>query len=95
MVVADFNVIRVAIFKTKTDSPLIINGDRMLPFSITFQRVQPIARWTSQVIQRCSEIHILKLTSCPLCNVWREPLGLPRFEKLFREPVSEGPNHAK
>jgi len=67
----------------------------MLPFSITFQRVQPIARRTSQVIQRCSEIHILKLTSCPLCNVWREPLRLTRFVKLFRATISEGFDHSE
>lgn len=95
MVVADFIVIRVAIFKAKTDSPLIINGDRISTFAITFQRMQPIARWTSQVIQRCSKIQILKLTSCPLCYVWREPLRLARFVKHFRAPVSEGLDHPK
>jgi hypothetical protein len=95
MVVADFNVIRVAIFKPETDPPLIVNGDRMLPFPIAFQPMQPIARWISQVIQRCSEIHVLKFARCPLCNVWREPLRLTRFVKLFRAPVSEGLDHPK
>ena len=63
----------------------------MLPFSITFQRVQPIARWTSQVIQRCSP-HT-QAYELPACNVWREPLRLTRFVKLFRAPVSEGFDH--
>lgn len=67
----------------------------MLPFSITFQPMEPIARWISQVIQRCCKIHVLELARCPLCYVWREPLCLTRFVKLFRAPVSEGLDHPK
>jgi len=69
MIVANFNVVRVALLKPKTDSPLIVNGDRILPFALPVERMQPIARWTFQVIQHGSKIHILKLPSRPLRNI--------------------------
>jgi len=43
MVVANFNVIGVTIKKPKTDAPLVVNGDGILAFSVSFQSVKPIS----------------------------------------------------
>ena len=44
MVVAELNIVRIANFESKADTPLFIHGDRTLPDSITFERMQPISR---------------------------------------------------
>jgi len=36
----------------EADSELIIHPDAVLPFSVTFQRFQPVAWWHSQILQR-------------------------------------------
>ncbi len=36
MVVANFNIIGVTINKPKADAPLVVNGDGMLAFSVSF-----------------------------------------------------------
>jgi hypothetical protein len=62
MVIADFNVVRVTIHKPETDPPLIVDGNRMLALSITFKRVQTIARGRPQIAQIGRQVDVLKLT---------------------------------
>jgi hypothetical protein len=69
MVIADFNVICVTIFKPEPDPPLIVDGNRILSLSIPFKRMQPIAWRISQIIEPCCEIHVPKLASRALCNI--------------------------
>lgn len=49
MIVAKFDMARIAILETKADTPLIVYGDRMLTNPITFEKVQPIARGHQQI----------------------------------------------
>jgi hypothetical protein len=42
MVVTEFNVERIAIDESKTDPPLIVDGDRMLTLAVTLQSVKAI-----------------------------------------------------
>jgi hypothetical protein len=93
MVIADFNVVCVTILKPKADPPLIVDGYRLLALAITFKRMQPVARWISQVVKLRRKIHVLKLTCCSRRNIRRKSLGFTRLIKLFREPISEGLDH--
>jgi hypothetical protein len=43
VVIGDFDVVGIAIFPVKTDSPLIVNSDAVLAFPIAMQPFQAIA----------------------------------------------------
>lgn len=94
MVIADFNVKRITIFKAKTYPPLIVDRNRMLAFPITFQCMQSISRRRSQVLKFRSEVHILELSSRSLRNVCWKSLGLASLVEVFGTPISKGLDHA-
>jgi len=50
MVVHDFNVNGIAIHPSKAYSPLIVDPNAVLSFSVSPQRFQPVRRWNSQVV---------------------------------------------
>ena len=62
MIVTDLDIVGVAIHKPETYPPLIVYGDRILPFSIVLQRMQAVARWASQILQPRREINILEFS---------------------------------
>jgi hypothetical protein len=43
MVIADFNVVRIAFGKAETDAPLVVDGNRVLPLAVALQCVQTVA----------------------------------------------------
>ena len=49
VIVAELDIMRIAIFEAKADAPLIVNGNRMLARSIVLERVQPIPRRDAQI----------------------------------------------
>ena len=65
MVIADFNIKSVTLFKPKADAPLIINGYSMLPFAIVCELVQLISRWLCKIIKTGSQIDIFQLPRSP------------------------------
>lgn len=62
MVVADFNVKSVAIFKSETNAPLIVNRYCMLSFTIICEFVQLISGWHFQIIKTGRKIDIFQLS---------------------------------
>ena len=50
MVVHDFNINGIAIHPDKTDSPLIVDPNTVLSFSVTTQYLQSVRRRYAQVI---------------------------------------------
>jgi hypothetical protein len=60
MIIGYFDVICIAVLKTKTDPPLIIDRNGVLPFSIVFQRMQSIAGWHLQVLKIGRQVYILQ-----------------------------------
>ncbi len=42
MVVADLDVVGVAVLEAETDSPLVVDGDRVLADSIALERMEPV-----------------------------------------------------
>ncbi len=95
MIICYLHVKRVAILKPKAYSPLVIDGNGVLPNSIPPQPMKPIARRDPQVIHARSEIQIFQLSYRPLPYFWREPLRLTVLVQLFRTPVGKGLDHAR
>ena len=61
MIVADLDVMRVAVSESKTDPPLIIHGDGVLSLAVTLQSMKAVARWHLQVVKSGRQIDILQL----------------------------------
>lgn len=75
VIVADFNIVRVAITESEADSPLIIDRDRVLSLAVVLQRVQPISGWNPEIVEARREVNVLELTHCATCKVRRKAPG--------------------
>ena len=64
MVVRYFNVIDIAVFPPKADSPPIIYPDAILSLAIAFHGLKPVARRNSEVLQIPGLMKKQELTSC-------------------------------
>ncbi len=64
MVADDLNLFRAAVAPYETNPPLVIDADRMLPSTVAFERLKPIARWLTQIVQRAGIIEQQQLTAC-------------------------------
>jgi hypothetical protein len=51
MVIYDFDIKSFTVTELKADSPLIVDSDRVLTFSVTFQFFQAIGGGESQIIK--------------------------------------------
>jgi hypothetical protein len=51
MIIYNFNFAGVSASPYKTDSPLLVNPDAMLPLSLALQSFQPISRRNHQIFQ--------------------------------------------
>jgi hypothetical protein len=89
MVIGYFNVIGIAIDKSKAYSPLVVYGNRKLAFPFFLQLMKSIAQGYLQVIQVRCQVEILQLPQRPLPNRWRQPLRLSHFIQLLRMSIGK------
>jgi len=61
MVINNFDIVDIAAFPFKTDSPLIIYANAVLPLPITFQDFQLIAWRLSEILERSGAVQIKQL----------------------------------
>ena len=95
MIVADFDVERIAIDEAEADPPLIVDGYGMLALPITSERVEPVPRGCLQVTQPGGEVHILDLADCPTSHIRWESPRRSLHEQLGRSLVREGLDHGQ
>jgi hypothetical protein len=81
VVVYDFNIVGIGVFPGEADAPLVIDADAVLPFSITLQSFQMIARRLLQVLQVPCAVEIEQLAPC---------LALYRFEPDHKNVMEQG-----
>ncbi len=93
MVVEDFNIKGITIFKPEADPPLFINCYSMLPLPISSERMQLIPRWHLKIIKTGSQVDVLQLSRSPCVKVRRKLPGLPRFIQGLGVLISESLNH--
>ncbi len=71
MIICHFNVIGITIDPFKTNSPLVVYTYAVLTLPVTFQCLQSVTRWNSQVIYfRCS-IKNYQFFTCNKLNIPR------------------------
>jgi hypothetical protein len=59
MVIHDFHPMRVIINPFEANTPLIIDANPELPLPLALQRLEPIARRASQIVQTSGFVKIL------------------------------------
>jgi len=64
MVVNDFDLVHVAAIPTKTDTPLVINTNAVLPLAPSLQGFQTISRGHSEIREAPRLVEIEELPSC-------------------------------
>jgi len=90
MIIHNLNVIGVPVSPNKTDTPLLVDPNAVLPFPVSVERLQPIVRRRCQVPQISGNIQLAKLSLGYSLNTAKslhpltgmEPLRLPRPERL-------------
>jgi hypothetical protein len=93
MVIADLNIVRIAILEPEADPPLVINRDGMLAFAITFQPMQSVSRRYLEIIKARRKVYIFKLAYGSTGNIRREPFCLPGLIELVGPLVGERLDH--
>lgn len=71
MVIRYFYLIGVAVTPFKTNPPLVINPDAILAPAITFELLQSISWWHSQVLQALGGIEHDQFAQRPTVNIVR------------------------
>ena len=78
VIVGDLDVVGVAVGETKADSPLVIDGNRMLPCPLSLERVKPVAWRDLEIIKPSREVDVLQLppylfTAFPALKAYLQP----------------------
>jgi hypothetical protein len=92
MIVHDLHVVSVPIFPHKTNAPLIIDADAVLPFAVSLQRVKPVAPRHTQIHQAFGCVQHQQFSSRWLPNI-HEPWDILVIEKPPRVGAFEGLYH--
>jgi hypothetical protein len=96
VIVDDLHIERVTSAPPKNDSPLIVNPDRMETLSISFQSLEPIARWRPKVPQIGRFVEIQQFPACCADQIgWKRPssLGPSVVEEISGQSVPERFDH--
>jgi len=94
VVIREFNIVCVSIFKSETYAPLVVDGNRVLPLSFPLQFMKSITWRHFQILQPGREIEILQPPHCSFSNIRRKPFRLPRFVQLQCLLIRKRLNHA-
>ncbi len=93
MVVGDLDVIGIPVEKPKADAPLVIDGDRMLPFPVSVKLMEPIPWRKSQLVDVSSQVDVFQLSRRSLRDVRRDLLCLAGRKQLLGVPVRKRLDH--
>jgi hypothetical protein len=71
VIIRDFDIVRIAGNEPEADAPLVVDGNRVLSFSVSPELVESISRRNPKVIQACRQVDVLDLSPRPLKYVQR------------------------
>jgi len=69
MIVCDLHLVGIALMPCKAHPPLIVDAYGVLPFSFSFEFLQPVARWRTEVLYGLGVIQHPQLSKCGLLDV--------------------------
>jgi hypothetical protein len=92
MIVDDLYVVSVSLSPHKTNAPLVIDTDAVLPFAVSCQCMKPIAARDTQIHQTFGRVQHQQFPSRRLSNI-HEPWDIFVIEKPPGVGAFEGLNH--
>jgi len=82
VVINNFNVIGVPVFPVEADSPLVVNSDTPLTFSVASELLKPVGRRDAEEFQGCRSMNLRQFPKANPLNIHRQP-GRKRTLKNF------------
>lgn len=95
MVIGDLNVACVAVFPGKADTPLIVDADTVLVFSVATEGFQMITWGNSQGFQLCRRGNEAELVQCASLNVVGKLSGVAAVKDFGRFFTTEALDHVR
>jgi hypothetical protein len=92
VIIRNLHVVSITVPPHKTDTPLVVNADTVLPCAVTFQLMKSVTRRQFQIHQALGGVQHQKLPSSWLLNVY-EFTDILIVEKPLRVGALEGLNH--
>ena len=93
VIVTELDLEGIAIDEPEADSPLVVDGDSILPVAIAAQGVQSIATGGAEVGEPRCRINRIELPLRPPQQVWWDPPGDACLEQGLGPLIGEGPDH--
>ena len=93
VIVTELHIVRVAIHESKTNAPLIIDCDRMMPRSVPLQRMQPISGRHAQVRKACRDVDEIQFAQRTAREIIGQVLRRPSAEELLGPAIGKGLDH--
>lgn len=87
MIVGYLDIERVAVDPAKADSPLIVDGDGVLPSAITCEPVESVSLRNTKILQTSGHMYVFKLAPCASHDVGRKPPRPAGFVEFLRLPI--------
>ena len=95
MIICDLNVIRVAVFESKADTPLVVDPNRVLSLPIGTKLMELVPRRQPEVLQTRRDVQVLKLSARPADEILRDSLRDTGEVQLPGVPVCECFDHTE
>jgi hypothetical protein len=105
MVIKHFNAVSASGIEHKTDTPLIVYPDAVLPTALfSFQHLKPVSGWNTKKIERGCRVQLLQFTHGNRFNIaesgdtapLKKSLGVSAFEGFYHwETITPIVNNVK
>jgi hypothetical protein len=93
MVVAELDIVGIPITPAKTNAPLIVHADTMLPGTIAREQLQAIAGRCPQEFETRSGVNQIELSLGAVRHIARQALNVSPHEKSSRPLVGNRLDH--
>lgn len=93
MVVADLHIVGVTFHEAETNTSLVIDRDRILPFSVTARYIEAITRKNFQIFKACRQVHVFQLPVRTLRDIGWQSFRPSGRIKLTSGAVCESFDH--
>ena len=94
MIIRNFDIVSITGNEPEAYAPLVVDGDRVLSFSISSELVESISRGNPKVIQARCQVNVLELSPRTPQYIWRQLLGPTGLEQFLRVPICKALDHA-
>lgn len=93
MVIADLNLEGITVDEPEADSPLIVDGDRVLALTVACESMKAVPRRNFEILQPRGEVHILKLAGGSSGDIGGKPFGPPPNVQFPSASIRERLDH--